>query len=98
MRRALEGPEGMAGGASLSLHRAGIGYYLTGGGAFDGIILCELPDAATARAVHLLQTASGKFERMEGMQLFTAAEAERIAMTARSQQGAWLPPGHHGAA
>ena len=74
-----------------------LGYYFTGSGEFDGVILCELPDPATARAVHLLQTASGKFERMEVTQLFTAVEAENIAMTANSRLGAWTSPGRRSA-
>ena len=52
-----------------------LSYYFTLG-EYDGLGICEFPDAIAVTACSMRATATGAFARFESMALLTAAEAE----------------------
>ncbi|HTW28100.1 MAG TPA: GYD domain-containing protein [Acetobacteraceae bacterium] len=62
-------------------------------GEYDGLAICEFPDATAVAACSMAASATGAFSRFETVSLLTAKEAETAMQVARAAKiGGYSPP------
>jgi uncharacterized protein with GYD domain len=62
-------------------------------GEYDGLGICEFPDAGSVVAFSMKASSSGAFARFETTALLTAQEAEAAMKRAQSTSVTYQPPG-----
>lgn len=62
-------------------------------GDYDGLAICEFPDATSAAALSMRAAATGIFSRYETTMLLTGAEAEAAMRMAQSAKTSYRAPG-----
>jgi uncharacterized protein with GYD domain len=61
-------------------------------GEYDGLAICEFPDAIAVAACSMKATSSGAFSRFETTTLLTAKEAETAMKKAHDTKSDYKPP------
>ncbi len=62
-------------------------------GEHDGLVICELPDSATAAAMALAVTSTGRLKHLETHELIAPDDIGGILEKARSAGSQYTPPG-----
>jgi uncharacterized protein with GYD domain len=65
-------------------------------GAYDGIVIIDVPDSVTAAAVSLAAGSSGAFKHLETHELFNQDQLSETLARAKSATQAYRPPGQQG--
>jgi uncharacterized protein with GYD domain len=68
-----------------------LSYYFSFG-EYDGVAVCEFPDAISVAACSLKASGTGAFTRFETMPLLTAAEAETAMQKVKASKVAYQAP------
>ena len=68
-----------------------LSYYFTFG-SYDGLAICEFPDATVAAACSLTAAATGAFTHFKSTELLTAKEAEAAMKQAHNTKTGYKPP------
>jgi uncharacterized protein with GYD domain len=65
-------------------------------GAYDGIVIFDVPDPVSAAAVSLAAGSSGAFKHLETHELFTQEQLSETLARAKGATQAYRPPGQQG--
>ncbi len=92
---AMEHPSDRVAAVSAAMQPVGgrvVAYYWMFG-PWDGMVIGETPDSATAAAVSLAVSSTGAFGRVECYELIAAEQVTEVLGRARQVRGAFVPPG-----
>jgi uncharacterized protein with GYD domain len=65
-------------------------------GDYDGMVIFDVPDSASAAAVSIAAGSSGAFKHLESRELFTQEQLGETLARARNTTQAYQPPGQQG--
>ena len=96
--RFIEHPEDRRGPVARAAEAAGgrLEAYYWMFGQYDGLVISEMPDAATAAALVLASTSSGAFSHFETHELIEADDLVAILQKAQTLRPSYRPPGQPG--
>jgi uncharacterized protein with GYD domain len=62
-------------------------------GAYDGLVICDVPDSISAAALSVAVNSSGAFKHLETHEALTQDQLNDILGRAKSAKEAYRPPG-----
>jgi uncharacterized protein with GYD domain len=67
-------------------------YYWMLGGAYDGVVIADMPDSAAVAALSLVVSASGAVAHIATHELFDAKQVSDVLARAKGLKGQYSPP------
>jgi uncharacterized protein with GYD domain len=67
-------------------------YYWMLGGAYDGVVIAEMPDSASVAALSLAVSSSGAVGHLATHELFDAKQVSSVLAKAKGLKGHYSPP------
>jgi uncharacterized protein with GYD domain len=68
------------------------GYYWMLGGAYDGVVILDMPDSSTMAALSLVVSSTGAFGHIATHELFDAMQVSGVLAKAKGLKGQYSAP------